>query len=371
MSAIPSYFTDFLSEIRLTPDERTDCETKHKELRERLEDDATLKSIVVATFLQGSFRRHTGVRVLVDGEHIDVDLVVVTTIDHNERTPADVVAMFKPFLDRRYPDHWSVNDRSMKIWYEDTQVTLDLVVTAAPSEIVKMAFAEASAAEWRIEAKGDTNGGPVALREAIEGLRKFAGEEQWKQERLQIPDRTLKIWVPTHPLEQIRWTEEKNAATGGHYVNVVKSGKWWRKRNAVPEYPKGYPLEHLIGQVCPDDINSVAEGLTRSFEAIRDNYRYAVSTGTVPSLPDHGVPENNVLRRVTPQDFAGFWRLVERAAGDARAAFDADTITESVTRWRALLGLEFPEPPKDGGFTERVGKTAIVTTGRYGSGRHG
>ena len=46
---------------------------------------------------------------------------------------------------------------------------------------------------------------------------------------------------------------------------------------------------------CADGIGSVAEGLTRSFEMIRDEYRYAVSAGMVPSLPDHGVPENNVF----------------------------------------------------------------------------
>ena len=60
---------------------------------------------------------------------------------------------------------------------------------------------------------------------------------------------------------------------GGHYVNVVKAGKWWRKRNADGRYPKGYPLEHLIGANCPDGVGSVAEGLTRTLEAIRDNYR--------------------------------------------------------------------------------------------------
>ncbi len=186
-----------------------------------------------------------------------------------------------------------------------------------------------------------------------------------------IPDRALEKWVRTHPLEQIRWTEEKNGITGGHYINVVKCAKWWRKRHADPKYPKGYPLEHLIGHVCPNDINSVAEGLTRSLEAIRDNYRYAVATGTKPSLPDHGVPENDVLRRVTEEDFAAFWRLVESAAGEARAAPAAETVADSANRWRALLGPEFHEPPEGGSFTDRVANSTIVTTGRYGGGRHG
>jgi len=369
MTAVPSYFTDFLSNIRLTPEQRDSCEEKWHELRDRLYADPDLRTIVIAAFLQGSFRRHTGVRTLVDGEHIDVDLVVVTTLDPNTWAPAAVVARFKPFLDRHYKDHWSSNDRSMKIWFDDTTVTLDLVVTAAPSEIVQEAI-KAAEAESRIEAKGDMNGAFVSFREAVDDLRKHAGDDEWKKQRLLIPDRTLMIWVPTHPLEQIRWTEEKNALTGGHYVNVVKSGKWWRKRHADPEYPKGYPLEHLFGHVCPDGIGSVAEGLTRSLEMIRDEYRYALSGGMVPSLADHGVPENNVFRRITPEDFAAFWRLVESAAGDARAALDAETLVESVTRWRTLLGPEFPEPPA-GGFTERVAVSTVATTGRYGFGSFG
>jgi hypothetical protein len=61
---------------------------------------------------------------------------------------------------------------------------------------------------------------------------------------------------------------------------------------------------------------------------------------------------------------------VESAAGDARAALDAETLVESVTRWRTLLGPEFPEPPP-GGFTERVAVSTVATTGRYGLGRFG
>ncbi len=155
MTAVPSYFTDFLSEIRLTAQQRDDCESKWHELRDLLYADPDLRKIVIAAFLQGSFRRHTGVRTLVDGEHIDVDLVVVTTLDPNEQTPEMVVARFKPFLELHYKDHWSKNDRSMKIWFDDTTVTLDLVVTAAPSEIVQEAI-QAAEAESRIEARRAT-----------------------------------------------------------------------------------------------------------------------------------------------------------------------------------------------------------------------
>lgn len=48
-------------------------------------------------------------------------------------------------------------------------------------------------------------------------------------EPLYIPDRDADSWEKTHPLEQISWTQQKNARCNGHYVNIVKCLKWWRK----------------------------------------------------------------------------------------------------------------------------------------------
>jgi hypothetical protein len=79
----------------------------------------------------------------------------------------------------------------------------------------------------------------------------------------------LGVWETTHPLEQIRWTREKNKNTSGHYINVVvkASFKWWRLLKLSDlKYPKGYPVEHAIGDCCPDGITSVAEGVIKTFE---------------------------------------------------------------------------------------------------------
>ena len=93
-----------------------------------------------------------------------------------------------------------------------------------------------------------TGRGALSFREALEKINKAVGSTAWQQEPLLIPSRDLRTWIPTHPLEQIRWTIEKNDRTNGHYVNVVKALKWWRKHKPDGEYPKGYPLEHLIGE---------------------------------------------------------------------------------------------------------------------------
>jgi hypothetical protein len=381
MTAIPSYFTDFLAEIRLTDSLERACQDKHQELRRHLAADAELSTIIIDAFLQGSYRRRTGVRPLHPTdhtEHVDVDLVVVTTLDPEGNSPDRVVARFTPFLDRHYPKRWVPNDRSIKISFEDTPVTLDLVITAAPSLVVQ----EAIKAAGRRRGSGDILtlsrrrlnevGDILSMREAVSEMRKMAGSADWREDYLLIPDRPLRNWVKTHPIQQIIWTEGKNGRrTQGHYVNVVKVVKWWRRRNDHPEHPKGYPLEHLIGTVCSDGIDSVAEGVTGSLEAIVRTYQPHLLTHQKPVLPDHGVPENDVFRRVSVGDFAGFYRIAQNAANLARQALNAPTVAESASAWRELLGPEFPEPPKDGGFTKRTAATTIASTGRYGSGRFG
>lgn len=79
MSTVPSYFKDFLSNIRLSDNQVSDLKTGHTTLRKRLEADETLSKIIVSTFLQGSYRRSTAVKPK-NGNKSDVDVIVVTKL---------------------------------------------------------------------------------------------------------------------------------------------------------------------------------------------------------------------------------------------------------------------------------------------------
>lgn len=266
---LPSYFNDFLSEIRLTSRQIEDCRTGHTTLRNRLLADETLKKIIVNTFLQGSYRRATAVR--PKGEsRADVDVIVVTKLDRSEYTPANALDLFVPFLEKHYKGKYTPQGRSFAI--ELTYVDLDVVPTAAPSESEIGILEDAGIGDDQTP-EGTTASRSLpwwlTLNEGrVRYFKSFAEQVRqdpaWKLEPLWIPDRDVEDWTPTHPLEQIRWTWEKNNSCNGHYVNVVKAIKWWRRLNPIPKYPKGYPLEHLIGYHCPNDIKSVAEGVTRT-----------------------------------------------------------------------------------------------------------
>ena len=51
----------------------------------------------------GSYARHTGTKPNGNYGHVDVDLVVVTTLDHEQFNPEAVLKLFALFLDPRVP----------------------------------------------------------------------------------------------------------------------------------------------------------------------------------------------------------------------------------------------------------------------------
>jgi hypothetical protein len=363
VTTTPTAFEGFLKNIRLPEDLAQQCQEEHLRLRGLLLADADLREIIVSTFLQGSYRRGTGTKPNGEDTHADVDVVVVTTLDPKRYSPDLVVARFTPFLEKNYPGQWERQNRSIKITPTGKDVTLDLVVTAAPSEI-QQEFFESVDPMFKAARTGVPAPEALNFREAFDRIAKSARLEEWQREPLLIPDRELKNWQRTHPLEQIRWTQEKNDDTDDNYINVVRAIKWWRKENADGKYPRGYPLEHLVGDTCPNGIETVAEGVTLALEAIRDNYRIYIETGQKPNLPDRGVPEHDVFKRITPEQFATFWRLVEKAADAAREALDAETNATSVQLWHNLFGEEFPKPDKP--FKAPTGPAKVTSSGRFG-----
>ncbi|WP_414732283.1 SMODS domain-containing nucleotidyltransferase [Acetobacterium carbinolicum] len=363
---LPSYFKDFLADIRLTKAQIEDLKKGHKTLRDRLEKDEELSKIILCTFLQGSYRRSTAIRPI--GEiRSDVDVIVVTKLDMDEYTPSEALDLFIPFLEKYYKDKYRIQGRSLGISL--SYVDLDIVVTAAPSESQVGIFeSKAIISDFSIEDFNNINSGKnlsysesVFLNESREFFSMKKEEPKWKMEPLYIPDREAEEWNPTHPLEQIRWTNEKNKNCNGHYVNVVKALKWWRK-DKFPDagQPKSYPLEHFIGDCCPNEIDSVADGVVLVLEKI-------IEYSDKPVLSDRGVPEHDVFARTSDEDFSEFYEQVKEAAVIARCALDAEDIQTSELKWRELFGKKFPNNQKknSSGFSQRTEKSEEIPSGRF------
>ena len=358
-----TYFRDFLKEIRLTDNQVRELKTAHETLRKRLLEDEELSSIIETTFLQGSYRRATAIRPK-NGKRSDVDIVVVTKLDKDEVTPDEALDVFEDFLEKYYEGKYRKQGRSWGI--EMSHVELDVVPTAAAAlattGILNNLLVSSDMDIMEIAEYGNI-GKYYSERELYEAFSElFAAEESsWKDDPLFIPDSKAQIWDKTHPLEQIRWTQEKNSNCNSHYVNVVKCIKWWRREKFPDSKPKSYPLEHLIGECCPDGIDSVAEGITRTLENIVTLYP------NKPFLSDRGVPEHDVFGRVTEEEYNEFYATVCDAAILARNAYDADKPEEAAKLWRELLGNKFPVPESNKGvaFTKRESDSRNLSGGRF------
>lgn len=364
-------FETFVSEIRLTKSQTEDLIKGHNTLRSRLQDYEDLKPLMITTFLQGSYRRHTAVRPK-NGKRADVDIVVVTKIHKDEYTPEQALDLFTPFLDKYYDGKWQQQNRSIGI--ELSYVDLDLVITSSPSDaeigILKSPSVNSDldivdAFDWKL------NESWIDLidRYKISGaqvLKEAAEQPEWKTIPLKIPDVSLQYWVDTDPLGQMRWTRDKNKATSGHFVNVVKAIKWWRLENySTPSKPKGFPLERIVGECCLDGISSVAEGIALTLETIVTLYAFEYSINSKPQLPDYGVKDHDVFAKITNDEFHQFYEQVKEGAILAREALDCPDHNESCTLWRQLLGNKFPKPPE----TTSKGFTPPQKPANPGSGR--
>ena len=316
----------------------------HIRLRERLMADDRLKPPIVETFLQGSYRRRTGIRPEKDDKP-DVDTVVVTRMDRSQYTPEQAMNVLVPFLERHYAGKWKKKGRSVGI--EMADVKLDVVITSAPSEAGERSLLEALRHEYDV----------VAL---------VAHEADWKSEPLWIPDREARNWARTHPRAQIFWTQDKNRRTNGHFIHVVKLVKWWwQVQHPEQEYPKSYPLEHIVGDCCPDGVTSLAQGFTETLEEIARRYQGDVNASGVPFLQDRGVPEHNVLKRITPHDFAQFHGKAKAAANIARRAMNSTNPGESAHLWAEVFGSRYPVRASQRGYTPRS-QPGRVKDGRFG-----
>ena len=355
-----SYFTDFLSKIRPTEAQTKELQEAHTRLRKRLLADEYLGPMIVSVFLQGSYRRATSIRPQGD-DKLDVDLVAVTRFRRQDYPVADdVMNEFTSFLNKHYKGKWKKKGRSIGI--EMSDVKLDLVIASAPSE------EEAWSSNF-IQGYFTPDDWPMDSDPLPDHLADFFKEDnkeepKWKLEPLYIPDRDTHQWQRTHPLEQYRWTTNKNRRTNGHYVNIVRLVKWWwRTAHPELEYPKSYPLEHLVGDCCPDDVGTLARGFTLVLEEMVSRYSAYAASGMVPFVPDRGVPEHNVLKRLSPSDFSKFVDRVQQASADARKALDSDDPSDSAMLWQSLFGKRFPSPPS--GSAAATAGAAAAGTGVY------
>lgn len=352
-------FSKFLKEIRPTENQNNDYKTGHKTLRDRIHNDDILSPLIVESFLQGSYRRSTAVRPK-NGKRADVDIIIVTKLSKEEHTPDSAMNIFIPFLNKWYEGKYRKQGRSFGI--ELSYIDMDLVITSAPSEAEEGIYKSDAvltdetldeSRNWRLVKSWAPEGKySDALYKSL--LTESRQQPEWKTEPLWIPDRINQKWEKTDPLDQIKWTQGKNARCNNHYVNIVKAIKWWQRVNYIDDRPKGYPLEHLIGYCCPDGTTSVGQGVFEVFNSIISSFKMHYDHNTVPFISDHGVEEHNVLGRISIEEFHAFYEHILLASAIVKEAYKSDKASTSSKKWRELLGDKFPLSTEDDDTDERA-----------------
>lgn len=346
-------FNDFITNISLTDEMKSELRKAYKQLRANLNSHEISKEIIT-TFLQGSYARHTGVKPVEKEDKIDVDLVVVTRFDSQKITPKQALEAFIPFLEKYYKDKYRMQGRSIGIKLGKCEI--DLVPTAIPSSNLQKFFYEAFENDEYSESFFKANATQKAFTEYLNK------DDSWKNDPLKIPDREAGKWDDTHPLAQIFWTQNKNRETDGAYIKVVRAIKWWKKNFCLnADSIKSYPLEHFVGDCCPSRKDSLANLITDVLKKIA-----SFDENIKPYLQDRGVPQHDVFGRVSENDYKNFILEVRKISKKANEALSEAEPYKSSMLWRSIFGKEFPvydEPTHQ--FTKREEPSSPTKPSRY------
>lgn len=361
-------FRVFLQEIALTDPEEKNLKKAHDDLKKNLKEfseNSDFKELISTEFIQGSLKRKTCLKARPE-KRSDIDVVIVTKLHEAEFSPQDAQAKFLPFVEKYYSGQYKPKGRCIGVTLDDCDTDLDIVITSNPTE-AQLGFLK-EALFKNIDDLQNWEG--EELQKSLDKFYKVArldgmvklsesNPEDWKIEPLRIPDKDAKQWQDTNPMAQVYWTIRKNQKCNNLFLPVVKSIKWMRESfGKFPEFPKGYTLEHIVGDCCPEGIVSIADGVTFTLEEIVNRYRPYIQREEVPVLNDRGV-NTNVLSRQKFSHFLEFYNRIAEAAVLARLALDADESHHSSKIWRELLGEEFPLSDKPDGNKAYKAPTGI------------
>lgn len=282
-------FKALLSSIQPGDQDVTDAKAAHEKVREQLRNDSEFKDAHKDTFLSGSYARHTTIN-----DINDVDVICVVDINHSITEPEVVLAWTQGILGKYYKETKrqgrSVGAQAAKgVWLD--------IVPATPVA---------------------ADDGPL-----------------W------IPDREACQWVQTHPKGQIQAATDKNKATNGYYVQVVKLMKFWRDKLPTESCRlKSYILESMIhGNIGSPTSHATAvvnalEGMELTYGAYRD-------LEIVPTISDPGYGPVSVAKHWQFEDFKDFMEQVKSAASTGRKALDSTNEAESRKLWRQVFSSKF------------------------------
>ncbi len=316
-------FKEFASSINLDETRSKRIQQAHYAVRDFLAADEEIAPFYYETFLQGSYRLHTAVKPLADGD-FDVDVI----LSLNLRRSSDGLlyaggAIIQWVADRlkqceNYKDRITVKNRCVRLDYAQG---FHLDITPA-------------------HCSGDLAG------------------------TLLIP----RDWKESHPKEYKQWCKDRHQEFDEYFYDVVRMFKWWRNLHlGEAGHPKSILLTTLVGQHFP---TSGRDNLNKVFVAVLANLRdYLSPLTSAPAVYNPSLPSELLSRNWSDQDFRAFKALLSDAAEVAAAALASKDEKESIELWNSdklFLGT-FPKKVRGLGqeakaYADALSKGTLVTT---------
>lgn len=299
MTLIERAFELYLSRITPPPSQMNAAQRSHNALRSFLGRDDYFGTMIVATFLNGSYARKTVIRPIND-----VDIIVVVGAEWIEVPPANAMESLRRKLAQRYPERRTLRQRrAVRVTLYDMQ--LDVLLAVGKD--------------------GDSR-------------------------PLRIPDRNVDRWIQTHPKTQLALTQRLGKRTRGNYVRLVRLVKSWAAaRVAAQDRPSSFVLEcaayHIVAQQPAAFRSQLGEGFIALLEGL-----YSWDFGRAnqwlfrgrPEVADPALPNSNVAEE---WDAEGADRFRQRLALALKRCADLDRSRweeTEVGKWQVIFGEPFP-----------------------------
>jgi hypothetical protein len=326
---LDKHFDKFHSNIKLNPDREERIKSAYRNLKSFIENDGPLSEAALDLFLQGSVAINTAIRPSEEGTEFDADAVFVLDLKKlpsDKQSPQDVIAWVATRLRDNPLYEGKVRERPRCV---------------------------------RIEYAGDFHLDVVPAR-------LVAG----RIDILEVPDKENRRWQLSNPLGYAEWASDVDLNSNGKFNRIVKMLKRWRDlRFTEQSCPKSILLTTLLGNHASSGYSSDAEALVATMESL---VRELEPVQSVPFVGNPSLPEENLARDWTQEDFETFKNKFSAATKQAREALDEGNKEKSIKRWIDIFGDSFPKLTEEDAktMTEAVKAVAafVTSTGRLSVG---
>jgi hypothetical protein len=301
MSTVPQAFDAFMKSLDPNDAERKKVSDQQNELRGRLREalDGIVQDVIV-----GSYARRTAIRPLND---VDLFLELDREVHgaRRSREPQLLLEDVQRALRSCYPPPGPttrIQGRSVNIEFARTKIGYDVIPA------------------FRVPAPGS------------------------HAEVYEIPNRSRQNWIQTNPKVHEQLCKQANERAGGMLNRLIKAAKHWNRRNQnnSGDKPLGsFHLEVMAYGAFRAKPADERRGLCELFE-------HLASAVGKPCLDPAGLGPN-LDAKLTPEERQRARRMLQEAARAARDAIHREQLgqhLEAWKLWRALLGPEFPPPPR-------------------------